>query len=386
LAGRISVIHIKRASGSRQAFHDRYLCVVDQKGIPTAYLLSNSLSKAAGDWPFAISELDRVMSWRVYAYIQELILGQAIDSGLQSAVIWKSPDPSGIAQPTASAPPSAPQPSWATLANAFLGDIRNIVIRNSEFKSQVGARIDSLLAAWPEGVDIDKLAESLFNAVSHRDAVVVFVSDRFRQGARPDIADILDEKLVARFLELLPGLDHKGGWFVPFDTRRAVVEHLGTTIARKQKATNFVRAKLNPKVYELVTMIESQRLNPDCAWVLHEAGLFLSIIALRVATDAAEGTQERFRIGVATDYIHWLGRLMRSDVAAGVYVVRDPVAPQWLNDLKFAAHQVADARRVLGESLEIPIRRVIDDPWVAPAFKRTIVTSIADLGADSGSC
>ena len=59
LAGRVSIVHIKRGDGSRQAFHDRYLCVVDRKGVPTAYLLSNSLSKAAGDWPFAICELNR---------------------------------------------------------------------------------------------------------------------------------------------------------------------------------------------------------------------------------------------------------------------------------------------------------------------------------------
>jgi hypothetical protein len=209
------------------------------------------------------------------------------------------------------------------------------------------------------------------------------VSDRFREGGRPEIADILDEKLLARFLETLPGLDHKGGWFIPFDTRRAVLEHLGTTVARKQNATNFVRAKLNPKVHELVTMIETQRLDPNRVWDLHEACMFLSIIALQVAIGAAHA-QERFRIGVATDHIHWLGRLMRSDVATGVYVVRDPVPPSWLDDLTFAAHQVAEARRVLGEALEMPIRRVNDDPWVAPAFKR-IATSTADLGAAAGS-
>lgn len=60
LCGRISVYHVKRGNGAKRAFHDRYLCTLDQKGVPTVYLLSNSLSKAAGDWPFAISELDRI--------------------------------------------------------------------------------------------------------------------------------------------------------------------------------------------------------------------------------------------------------------------------------------------------------------------------------------
>jgi hypothetical protein len=372
-------VHIKRGNGSRQAFHDRYLCVVDQKGIPTAYLLSNSLSKAAGDWPFVACELDRVMSWRVYAYIQELILGQTIDRDLQPEVIWKSADRSVSAQigAIAASPPSDPQPSWVAWANAFLSDIWNIIVRNSEFKSQVGARVDAFLHTWPPGVDTDKLAVSLFKVVSHRDAIVVFVSDRLREGGRAELANILDDNLLARFLELLPGFEHKGGWFVPFDARRVVLENLGRTIARKQDATNFIRAKLNPRVYEFVRMIETQRLDPTIGWAAHEASVFLSIIALRVAIDA-EGTPKRFRIGVATDYIHWLGRLMRSDVAASVYVVRDPVPPAWLDDLNFAANRIANARRVLGEALDAPIDRVNNDPWVAPLFKRAIPVFVSD--------
>jgi hypothetical protein len=373
LAGRISVVHIKRGNGSRQAFHDRYLCMVDQEGIPTTYLLSNSLSKAAGDWPFVACELDRVMSWRVYVYIQELILGHAKDSDLQPEVIWKSADRPVAAQSGASAasPPPEPQPRWVGWANAFLTDIWNIIVRNAEFKSQVGAHLDALLHTWPAGVDTDKLAESLFRVVSHRDAIVVFVSDRLREGGRAELANILDDKLLARFLDLLPQSDHKGGWFVPFDVRCVVLENLGRTIARKKDPTNFIRGKINPRVHKYVTMIETQRLDPTVAWAAHEASVFLSIIALRVAIDA-EGTPSRFRIGVATDYIHWLGRLMRSDVAASVYVGRDPVPPEWLNDVNFAAKQIANARRVLGEELEAPIDRVNRDLWVAQIFKRSI--------------
>jgi hypothetical protein len=381
LAGRISVIHIKRGDGSRQALHDRYLCVVDQKGDPTAYLLSNSLSKAAGDWPFAISELDRVMSWRVCSYILELVQGHAKDCNLQAEVIWTSANGSTAAQPSVSAvsPPTDSQPSWVAAVNALLSDIWNIIIRNSEFKVQVGARVDAFLRAWPQGVDMDKLADALFKVVSHRDAIVVFVSDRLRDGGRAELANLLDDKQLDRFLGLLPDFDHKGGWFVPFGARRIVLENLGRTIARRQNATNFVRARLNPKIHELVTMIETQRLDSALAWDLHEAGVFLSIIALQVATDS-EGTSERFRIGVATDHIHWLGRLMRSDVAATAYVAPDTVPPGWLDDLVFAAQQIAKARRRLGEALDAPIGRVKDDPWVPPVFKSAIAVSSADEG------
>jgi hypothetical protein len=230
----------------------------------------------------------------------------------------------------------------------------------------------------------NRLAEALFKVISHRDAVVVFISDRFRSGGRAEIADILDDRLLVRFLEQLPGLDHKGGWLILFNTRRVLLEHLSATIVRKQNSSNFVRAKLNPKVDEIVSMIETQRLDPNRAWNLHEAAVFLSIITLRVAIGAVD-TQERFRIGVAVDYIHWLGSLMRSDVAAGVYVVLDPVPTELLDDLTFAAHQVADARRVLGEPLEVPIRRVNEDPWVAGAFKREIDASLMLRQGDSSN-
>lgn len=380
LVGRISVVHIKRGDGSSQAFHDRYLCVVDKKGVPTAYLLSNSLSKAAGDWPFAICELDRVMSWRVYAYILELILGQSKDGNLQPDVIWKSADKSMATQPGVSvaSPPSDSQPSWVDPVNAFLSDVWNIIIRNSDFKPQVGALVDTFLRAWPQGVDMNKLADTLFNVVSHRDAIVVFVSDQLRDGGRAELANLLDNKLLARFFELLPSFDHKGGWFVPFDARRVILENLGRTIARRQNATNFVRAKLNPRIHELVSVIETQRFDHAFAWDAHEASVFLSIIALQVAIHA-DDSPECFRIGVASDYIHWLGRLMRSDVAARAYGDQNTVPPEWLDDLIFVVQQIAKARRVLGAVLDAPIGRVKGDPWVTPVFKHTITKFLGQL-------
>ena len=60
--------------------------------------------------------------------------------------------------------------------------------------------------------------------------------------------------------------------------------NIGSTIARKQNATNVVRAKLNPKVHEYVEMIETQRLK-GISWDVHGASLFLCIIALDVAID-----------------------------------------------------------------------------------------------------
>ena len=125
--------------------------------------------------------------------------------------------------------------------------------------------------------------------------------------------------------------------------------NIGSTIARKQNATNVVRAKLNPKVHEYVEMIETQRLEEGISWDVHGASLFLCIIALDVAIDF-KAAPVRFRIGLATDYIHWLGRLMRSDVAVSAYVAEDNVPQEWKDDLVFAAEQVTKAARPLAKS------------------------------------
>ncbi|MFW6856695.1 VPA1262 family N-terminal domain-containing protein [Burkholderia gladioli] len=374
LAGRVSIVHIKRGNGSEQAFHDRYICVIDRKGVPKAYLLSNSLSKAAGDWPFTISELNQVMSWRIYAYILEMVEGHA--QGLQPEVIWKSADAPKEPAPSAVTTSAScdTEPAWAVPVKAFLADVWNVIIGNTEFKPQVGARIDALLCAWPEDIDLERFADALFKVVKLRDAIVVFVSDHLRNCGKDELADMLDEKLLNLFLERLPDAGQQVDWFLPFDVRRLVLENLGKTIARKKNATNFVRAKINPKVHGFVRLIETQRFEQAIAWGAHEVGLFLSIIALNVAV--LSDAPESHRIGVATDYIHWLGRLMRSDIAAGIYVAHDIALPGFLNDLIFAAKTIAKVRYVLGEDLNVPIDRIKDDPWVASIFREELLSSL----------
>ena len=93
---------------------------MDQRGVPTAHLLSNSLSKAAGDWPFAICELDRVMSSRVYAYILEMVEDRTEDRELQPEVIWKSENPSAAPQVSKSegSAASRAQPAWVASVTA----------------------------------------------------------------------------------------------------------------------------------------------------------------------------------------------------------------------------------------------------------------------------
>ncbi|CAB3682052.1 hypothetical protein R8871_02567 [Paraburkholderia graminis C4D1M] len=366
LAGKISVVHIKRGNGSRQAFHDRFLCVLDRDATPTVYLFSNSLSKAAGDWPFVICQLDQITSWRVYADILQMVEGRV--DGLHPEYIWTTANVSATS-PTEFLTPSAVtdnEAPWVVAANTLLSNIRTVIYRNSEFKPQVGSLIDKFLAVWREDIDDRRLADALFKVVTHRDAIVVFVSDHLRYRGCDEIASLLDGMFLDHILDALPDTPQSNGWWLPHDARRAVLGNLGRTIARKPKPTNFVRDRINPKVQRYVASIETQRFS-DVAWDVHRAALFLSVIALEVASIA--NAPEAYRVGMASDYIHWLGRLMRSDLAANMYVTSGAQVPDIADDLPLAAQAILQVRSILGDQLIPPVKMVMDDPWVAAAFK-----------------
>lgn len=374
LCGRISIIHIRRGEGAKQAFHDRYLSIVDQRGVPTVYLLSNSLSKAAGDWPFAISELDQITSWRVHSYIQAIIDGKHGEQDLHPELLWKSeessnsvvfPSPADIASPS-----NDGQPEWMRVASGFLADLWNVVIRNAQYEQAIAQRVDAFCKAWPLGVDAKLLAKRLFETIGHRDEVVVFVSTLFAAGTdeQAETARALDDLLLDRFLASLPKNDRPATRLVVARDRNMVMRHFGRVIARKDAPTDFGRARLNPIVHELVQIIESQRFDISLAFEALETGVFLTSIGLEVAIMSVN-VDGRFRTGMATDYVHWLGRLTRSELAESRFEARLGLPDEGFIDVKFAAAQVLAARKTLGEKLDDAVRAVLDDPLVLPLIK-----------------
>nr|WP_312448391.1 VPA1262 family N-terminal domain-containing protein [Brevundimonas naejangsanensis] len=90
LCGEVEIVHVERGSDQCQAFHDRYLGLRLQDGTPRVFVLSNSLSKAAGAWPFAIAEVDRRAAWRIAAYVSALRRGLENGHPVTSTVIWRS--------------------------------------------------------------------------------------------------------------------------------------------------------------------------------------------------------------------------------------------------------------------------------------------------------
>jgi hypothetical protein len=384
LCGQISIWHIRRGEGAKQAFHDRYLSLVDQQGVPRAYLFSNSLSKAAGDWPFAICELDRLTSWQVHYYILALIEGKHGDRDLHPEVIWQSRMPANASvsasHDESQAPSDDGRPGWMKSANDFLQNLWNVVIlNNSVYEKSVGDAVDSFIRSWPQGIETQVLADNLFRTVGHREEVVIFVSSRFAAGTdeQREVARKLDDLLLDKFMSNLPRDSRKATGCLPLHGRRnEYLQHIGRTIAKMPSPTNtnFVRAELNPILHALVQMVETQRFESRLSAEALEIGVCLVSVGLEVAI-AAETAKEEFRVGMAADYIHWMGRLARSDAASSRFDAGGTLPDIWRDDLSFAAQQILAARRVLGEKLDEPIRRVREDSLVLSGFKALLAVS-----------
>ncbi len=83
---------INLADGTNQAFHDRYLLLCPHEGASKVHLLSNSLSRAAGNWPFCMSLLAADTGLPVRRYIEGLCRGQDIARDKSLTVTFKWPN------------------------------------------------------------------------------------------------------------------------------------------------------------------------------------------------------------------------------------------------------------------------------------------------------
>jgi hypothetical protein len=376
LCGRISVYHVKRGDGSKQAFHDRYLCTLNQKGAPTVYLLSNSLSKAAGDWPFAISELDRISSWRVHSYIQALMDGKDRDRAVSTTLIWQTPEPAKSAPPNIAIMKNATVPldqAWKVAANLFLEELKEAFFRGSTDETRVAGPVNRLLASWDSNTDAAALAEKVFALLGHHQNVAVYISSLFA-AETPHLARVsqrLDELLLDNFLAALSreGAPQPGN--LPFNNRHEYLENIARTIARNPSPTDFVRNRLNPVLAFIVDQLEAQRSDYPSCFERLEAATCVVAVVLDIAI-RSENAKPAHRTGMATDYIHWMGRLARSEVAATRFAIDEHMRDLWRADFLLAANKVALARQALGDDLARPVQRILADPLVIPAFKAAV--------------
>ena len=113
------------------------------------------MSKAAGDWPFAVCEFNRVESWRVHDYILELAKGKDGNRRLDPKVIWESKDSrqgTAMLSPTETQPPPADSESeWVKAANALLLGLQRTINRNSGSLDRIAEQVNKFIEVWPPG-------------------------------------------------------------------------------------------------------------------------------------------------------------------------------------------------------------------------------------------
>ena len=90
---RLTLINL--VDGKSQAFHDRYLLIYPHEGVPKVFLLSNSLNKMAGNWPFSMSLFAPDVGREVQHYIEGLCDGRDTARGRPLTVTFRWPSNGG---------------------------------------------------------------------------------------------------------------------------------------------------------------------------------------------------------------------------------------------------------------------------------------------------
>ena len=82
---------INLVDGKDQAFHDRYLLLYPHEGVAKVFLLSNSLNKMAGNWPFSMSLFAADVGREVQRYIEGLCNGRDTARGRSLTATFRWP-------------------------------------------------------------------------------------------------------------------------------------------------------------------------------------------------------------------------------------------------------------------------------------------------------
>ena len=149
--------------------------------------------------------------------------------------------------------------------------------------------------------------------------------------------------------------------------RDELLRHLARTITRKSNATNFVLDRLNPAVERYVQAMEFQRAGTDRT----DTGLQIvaCLISLGLEVAMAANAPDHHREGMAADYVHWSGRLMRSEAAQTRFEHAGTLDEFWRDDVAFCARQITAAHASLGPKVATATARVLADAMVLPVFK-----------------
>lgn len=360
LCGKITIIQIERGQGSRQAFHDRYLGLVGQDGVPQVYLLSNSLSKAAGDWPFTIAEVDRSTAWEVAAYVRGLTQSANAVQDLTATILWQSSNTTSGKIDNDVSTPVAPDPFADCLMGAYLKLFRR------HQGDHVYCHVDPMVVAadlaqqFPPGVPQASLAAALVSGMHGRLHLAVTLSRAF--AADPNHLALSHEINLIIRKDTIAALVPQNGQSLGLVPDISVLVQVGITIANDPKGSYFVRDQMNSALDTYLCRIELGRNHEASLWALR-AGLGLVTIGLEAALKG--GTMlPKHRAGIAVDYIYLLARLLRCDATAKLYCRANDQHTVG-GDLPAAAFQRAvQLADKLGDSVTQALALLRDDPLI----------------------
>jgi hypothetical protein len=385
LCGSISIVHVQRGEGRRRAFHDRYLVLINNADVPQVFLLSNSLSRAAGIWPFAISEFDRPTAWEVRGYVEDLLEGKG-DRQLVPKVVWQASLKSTAELMPRVAPEGSElqEPDWVEPLRRLIVILWRALGGMPGHREAVIAAIDAFIANWPTGIDITASGGALFAQFGHRPEVIGWLSSRLenRTAEQQELASYLDGELLRQFIGKLPPNElGASGYLQPQTDRDPYFQRLALAIIREINPTNYVRDKLNPAMHALVQTIELQRGNRPSGDSLSGAMCLINIgLRVAIASTKSEATQ---RIGLAVDYVHWYGRLTRSEIAATLLDSEYGRFPGLSDDVDSAAALVLKAGELFGEPIDAATSRLRDDQLIVSSVKAALVDSNKPSSSDA---
>jgi hypothetical protein len=267
-------------------------------------------------------------------------------------------------------PDDANLPAWAPWALIFLEKLRNSALRNSKNRAEMDAIVDAWIADWRPDADTAVLAENIFRFISYRDHYVAWVAMRFATSEAQQrlVAEHLEAKLLNGFVDTLSknDLTHGHTW-QHVEGRNDLVAALARAISKNNAPTNFVRDRLNPVMHSLVQEIEFRRGPDDRSFNALQIATYLVSLALQTAITS--DAPLKFREGLARDYVHWAGRIMRSESAQARLIVAKGSTDLWNDDIEFLVGQIRRADAVLGEPFKEAIERIKHDPHVPTEFK-----------------
>ena len=348
-------------------------------GVPRVYLLSNSLNKAAGDWPFAVVEFDRVNSWKIFAYVRGLVSGSDRGRSLVVDEVWSGTAKPKDAETDHPRTPVEPLETTSPLS-IFKQGIRRTYFEIHELVEQrginagspeVNATIDKLIADWPATDDSPEVfAKLIVEGVLGREQHAATIADQLMKHSKFQLVALAIDSLLVECL--LDRLIPDASWRLPPIMERVdLLLRAGRAIGMRDRGTDFVRNRINPALQRYASDIEAGHSTSNHQrWDPFFAGLCLVIIGLDVARSAKHAPIQH-RLGLATDYIHFLGRLLRSWVSEELYGHPEDLA-FGENFGREALHLAKALRAELGSDLDAALDRLMEDSMLPDAFKKLL--------------